>query len=153
MSKWTLGQLGKTNPKRTQTNPKRTQFQKKSRSKKQSRVRHHLPFVNGKAVLIMCVVSIVCLGCTGFCFYGPLVAGKHIDIPLTLIVMDLKVAGITIWLIFLWLRSQLCSLYRTLKTQTTCEQRSLNLIIFLKMAVFSPKMIYIRTRFRQNQSL
>ena len=24
--KWTLGQLGKTNPKRTQTNPKRTQF-------------------------------------------------------------------------------------------------------------------------------
>ena len=26
--KWTLGQLGKTNPKRTQTNPKRTQTQK-----------------------------------------------------------------------------------------------------------------------------
>ena len=28
MTKWTLGQLGKTNPKRTQTNPKRTQTQK-----------------------------------------------------------------------------------------------------------------------------
>jgi len=28
MIKWTLGGVGKTNPKRTQTNPKRTQIQK-----------------------------------------------------------------------------------------------------------------------------